>query len=797
MILIGLLLFTAFMGYHASQVKVSYTYGGLLPKDDSTRIALKNFKKKFEKGGNILVLGVEGDELYQVENFRAWYQLGEDLKDHQGIDSVFSEANLYTLRKNDSLKRFDIVPVMRGPPEDQAEMDSLYERIRDLPFFRGMLYSDSTNASLMMLYFDHQVLDSKARFPLVDSIEARAKTFQQETGIDVHFSGMPYIRAKSTSKVQAEMKMFMVLAVVVTALILFFFFRSGRVVFFSMLVVGIGVLWSLGSIHLLGFQITMLMGLIPPVIIVIGIPNCVFLLNKYHNEYNNHGNKAKALTRVIHKIGNATFLTNTTTAFGFATFIFTESTMLSEFGVVAALNVLGIFLLSLLIIPIAYSFQPVPKTRHLKHLERQWVSITVGWLANVVKGHRNKVYAGTLLVLFISGVGMSLVRVTGKMVEGMPKDDAVMVDLQFFQDHFNGILPFEIFIEAEKKGQITSTEALKKVDELQEVLAEYPQLSRSFSLVDVVKFGRQAFYNGNPERYDLPKRRERSFIAPYFKNEKGGRGSEIRGKFIGDDRKTIRITANVADIGTIQMERLLEKLRPRIGAIFNDGKYEVNVTGQSVAYYKGTTYLVKNLFISLSIAIAVIAIFMAVLFNSWRIVMVSLVPNVIPLLITAGIMGFFGVTVKPSTILVFSIAFGISVDDTIHFLAKYRQELRNDVLNLREAVFSALNETGVSMIYTSVVLFFGFSIFILSDFGGTSAMGSLISVSLLVAMVANLVLLPSMLLSLERLLRPKRFRDEPYFQLVNEREERAMKEPDAGGGNGDPRSKENITKKDQ
>ncbi len=756
---------TAFMGYQGQYVKLNYEFGGLLPSSDSTLIRYQQFQKYFKEDGNIFVIGVQGEELYEPDNFSAWYELGQDLKQVHGVDSVFSEAHLYNLKKSDTAKKFVFHPVVKGPPDTEQEVQAIRSTVRQLPFYKGLIYNDSTHASLMMVYVNKEVMDSEGRSEMIAAIKDRGKQFGKDH-MEVHLSGLPYIRTVVAEKVKTEMQMFVVLAILVTSLVLFFLFRSVRVVLFSMLVVGIGVIWSLGTVTLLGYKLTMVMALIPPIIIVIGIPNCVFLLNKYHNEFVLHGNKIKALSRAIHKIGNATFMTNTTTAMGFATFIFTQSSILTEFGVVAAINVMAVFLFSLLIIPIVYSFMNSPKKRHTKHLERQWVIGMVDGLASIVRNHRPWVYGITAMVLVLAGVGFSMVKTSGKIVDDLPQNDPVLQDLHFFEEHFHGVMPLEVYIDMGKKGHATKTSTLRKIEELQLVLAEHPEISRSLSIADVVKFAKQAFYNGNPERYELIRPPERRFISPYLRGaEKNG----ISRMLVDSLNRRTRVTAQVADIGTIKMKKLTREIQPQLDSIFSSSRSEVFLSGNSILFFKGTSYLVKNLFISLGIAIVIIACIMAFLFNSARMVLVSMIPNLIPLILTAAIMGYFGITIKPSTILVFSIAFGISVDDTIHYLAKYRQELKATNWDIRRSVFAALKETGVSMFYTSVVLFFGFSVFIYSEFGGTQAIGVLVSVTLLIAMLANLVLLPSFLLSLDNSITTHSF-EEPVLDLDSDDE---------------------------
>jgi predicted RND superfamily exporter protein len=511
------------------------------------------------------------------------------------------------------------------------------------------------------------------------------------------------------------------------------------------------------------------MGLIPPLMIVIGVPNCIYLLNKYHAEFKRHGNKGLALTRMVKKVGNATFMTNATTALGFAAFMFTTSDVLQQFGVIASLNILSMFFISLLIIPAVFSWLPPPRRRHVRHLDRRWVFLVVHRLERAVSHHRKWVYVVTACVLILGGIGISKMKVTGNIAGDLPQEDAILADLNWFEDRFGGVMPFEVVIHSDKPGKVTQLAFLKKVEQLQKVLAEEPQLSRSVSLVDGLKLAKQGFFQGNPARYSLPSRREQSFMGPYLSGTSGG-GLEGDGKFVDSARTTIRVSAQVADIGTQEMNALTDRLQLRIDSIFPPEEHRVFMTGTSVVFVEGTTYLVKNLLVSLMLAVLVIATVMSILFRSARMVAISLLPNLVPLIFTAAVMGYFGIALKPSTLLVFSIAFGISVDDTIHLLAKYRQELDLHGWNMREAVLLAVRETGVSMMYTSIVLFFGFLMFFASDFEGTRALGILVSTTLLVAMLTNLVLLPSMLLGFERYITAKTFK-EPLLEIIDEEDD--------------------------
>jgi predicted RND superfamily exporter protein len=523
-------------------------------------------------------------------------------------------------------------------------------------------------------------------------------------------------------------------------------------------------MWAFGILGLLRYEITVLTALIPPLIIVIGIPNCIFLINKYQQEVNKHGNQALSLQRVISKIGNATLMTNVTTACGFATFIITDSKLLTEFGTVASINILGIFMLSLLIIPIVYSFMALPKTKHLKHLNKKWIDGFVSWMERIVREHRIGVYFTSVALLALSIIGIYQIEISGSPIEDMPKKAEFFADIRFFEEEFDGIMPVEIVIDTDREKGVMKAATLKRMDRLGQIIEETPELSKPVSVVNLIKYSKQAFYNGIPKYYQLPTAQENTFIMDVARKSQGN--SDLLESFVDSTGQVARMTTFMRDVKTDRMEEIERLLIENITKIFPDERYSVYMTGKALLFLKGTKYLVRNLVLSLSLAIGLIALFMAYLFRSVRMILISLIPNLLPLLITAGVMGFVGVPIKPSTILVFSIAFGISVDDTIHFLAKYRQELSANKWRIKQSVYAALRETGVSMFYTSIVLFFGFSVFIISSFGGTVALGALVSATLLFAMLANLILLPSLLLSLERSIANKEVLKKPQIDIL-------------------------------
>lgn len=762
--------FTIFMAMQWQYMRFSSSQTNLLPDDHPVNQEYQAFLSKFGEEGNAVVFAIRDSALFKPVNFNRWNKLSKQLGAFPEVDFVLSTDNLQELIKDNEKQEFKMQPLITGEFTSQQEVDSITNYLfNNLPFYDNLIYNKESRTLRTIMYLDKDIVNTTVRKDFIlQDMSTLVKNFENETGLDVHISGMPYVRTMNSQNIIDEIGKFILAALAVTSLIFFFFFRSVRATFISMCVVIIGVMWAFGFLGLLQYEITVLTALIPPLIIVIGIPNCIFLINKYQQEVKKHGNQALSLQRVISKIGNATLMTNITTASGFATFIITDSKLLKEFGVVASINIIGIFILSLLIIPIVYSFMALPKTKHLKHLNKKWIDAFVNWMERIVRHRRISVYIVSIGLLVLSIIGIYQIKISGSPIEDMPKSAEFFKDIRFFEKEFKGIMPVEIVVDTKAPKGVLKPATLKRMNELDEVIEDIPELSTPVSVVNLVKYSKQAFYNGMPKYYQLPTSQENTFIMDVAR--KSSSNSNLLATFVDSTGQTARMTTFMRDVNTSRMEQIEARLLEHIAKIFPVERYNVYMTGSALLFLKGTKYLVKNLILSLALAIGLIALFMAYLFRSFRMIIISLIPNLLPLVITAGIMGFVGVPIKPSTILVFSIAFGISVDDTIHFLAKYRQELTANNWRIEKSVYNALRETGVSMFYTSIVLFFGFSVFVISNFGGTVALGSLVSATLLLAMLANLILLPSLLLSLEKSIANKQTLKKPQIDILPEDE---------------------------
>lgn len=765
----GIVLITILFSMQWKNIKFTQTEANLIPFDDQINVDYRSFLKNFGEEGNLVVIATKDPKLFTPKVYKAWNNLMATIQSHKEVDLVISISNLKKLVKNDSLEKFELRPLIdTNKTQNQAYLSQIKsDLLNKLPFYEGLLFNKKSGAIRSAIYLDKKIINTKARKDFVlNQLIPEIESFEKETGVDLRTSGMPYIRTLNAKTILDEIGLFIGAALLITGLIFFFFFRSFRATLISLVIVIIGVMWSFGLLGLLGYEITVLTALVPTLVIVIGIPNCIFLINKYHQEYQVHGNKAKSLQRVITKTGTATLMTNLTTALGFATFIVTNNVLLTEFGVVTSINIIALYLLCLFIIPIFFSYIPAPIPRHLGHLEREYLTSFMGWILRTVKYNRIGVYITSILLLVLGIIGIYEIRISGSIIEDMPKRTAFFDDIRFFEKEFDGVMPLEIMIDTKRKKGVMKLSMLKRMEELEETIQEIPELAKPLSIVNLVKYSKQAYYNGNPEYYELPTQQEQAFILSYAKKATQNSKENLMKSYVDSTGQFARITTFIKDENGEKMNAIEAQIRAKANKLFPSPQYNVIITGKALVFQKGTQYLLDNLLSSLAFAFLITSLLVLIMFRSVKMVIVSLIPNLLPLILTAGLMGFLGIPLKPSTILVFGIAYGLSVDDTLRFLAQYRLELARNDWKIKKSVIATFNDAGISMFYTSIVLFFGFSVFMLSSFGGTVALGGLVAITLFFGMLSNLVLLPALVLSLNKTLSNEQEFIEPTIDIL-------------------------------
>ena len=758
-LLSALILFSSYMAIEASKVKLSYDFARAIPTNHPKYQQYLDFKKTFGEDGNLLTIGFQSDSFFTLKNFNANQHLQDVIQKINGVEDIISVERAVYLARNDSSSKLVATRIFPAEIKNQVELDSLKHVFLSLPFYRGLIYNPATNAYLMGIRINKEILGSKERERTVGEIEAAATSFSNETKLDLHLSGLPLIRTNVAIKIANEMKWFLLGSLALSALILFIFFRSLSTVMLSLGVVIIGVIYSLASIHMLGYKITLLTALIPPLIVVIGIPNCIYFLNKFHASYIKTGDKEQSIVDMISKMGVVTLFCNISAALGFAVFALTKSVVLKEFGVVAGINIMLLFFITIILVPISLYYMKAPKSKHVQYLDNKWLLALLTSIEKWVFAHQKMVYIATAALLIVSIAGIFKLKTQSFIVDDLPKEDRIYTDLRFFETHFKGIMPLEIIVDTKRKNGIAGTRALtvyEKVDAYSQQIASHASIAKPLSLAEGLKFAKQGFYDGDSNNYSMPNAFDGAFLADYMKpgqtsGANGGSLQKLMSSFVDSNRQTTRISVNMADIGSEKMPMLIDSLQKEAYIHFDSTKYNIHLTGSSITFLEGSIFIIQGLKESILWAFLFISLCMLYLFKNLRILVCSLIPNLIPLVMTAGLMGWVGINIKPSTVLVFSVALGIAIDITIRFLVNFKQELPVARGDIKQTVVLTIRDTGISIVYTSLVLIAGFIIFAFSGFGSTQALGWLTSFTLFTATLTNLILLPVILLLIKKI----------------------------------------------
>ncbi len=751
-----ILLSTVVMGYFAVQIKLSYEYTKAIPSDNPKFIVYNEFVKKYGVDGTTVVVGFKTDRFYTKNFFNQVDALHKAIKQNSAVAEVMSIPTAYTISKDSVDTKFNAAKIFHAPYTSDSVLLTDKTVFENLPFYQNLYYNPDSNSYIMAISFIADSINSISRTKIIGSIQNELDRFSQSTKTEVHISGLPFIRTIMADRIKKEMLWFLIGSLILSAITLLVFFRSFSATIMSLAVVLMGVIWSLGTMVLLGQKITLLTALIPPLIVVIGIPNCIYFLNKYHTSYKETNDKDKALVQMVGRMGVVTLFCNITAAIGFFVFALTKSPLLKEFGWVSGLNIMILFFISLFFIPPVLSYLPAPKAKHVRYLDNAYLEKILVKIERWAFTHTKWVFGITILAILISLVGVLQIKKEAFIVDDLPKQDKLYTDLKWFEQNAGGVMPLEILVDTKKpNGLIRSIKPLEQIDEFNTFLLEQTELGKPLGLLEGIKFAKQAFYDGDSLSYAVPTGTEMAFIGPYFASAApkegvkpaGNNPAQLLNKFIDSAKRQTRISVNMKDIGSAKLPVLLQKIDSASIAIFDTAKYNVVITGSSVTFLEGSNFIVKGLGESIFWAFLLIAICMIFLFRSFPILICSLIPNIVPLFITAGIMGWTGVSLKPSTVLVFSVALGIAIDVTIRFLVNYKQELPHLNYQVHTTLVQTIKHTGISIIYTSLVLVAGFIIFCFSDFGGTKALGWLTSITLVVSTLTNLVLLPALIKS--------------------------------------------------
>lgn len=837
------LLLTGFFGYFVYQnLQLDTRYGVLLPENHPAQKKYQKFIHSFGEDGSTLIIAISSKNLYTDKKFLSWKKLGEQINGISGVESVLSEPRLIYLENDKVNKKFIPHRVFYDHSKNvERTIPEIQQLIKQNPFFNGLICNDSSEVSLMLVEINKSFLEDKTKSKIVLDIENITKKYEPVFG-QIYFSGLPHIRVTLAKRILNEMYLFLGLSLLASILLIFYLFKSVRLLFLCCFILSISIIWALGMTALFGYPLTAMMALIPPLLVIIGIPHIVYIITCYHQEFVKSNNKAKALMVTTKYIGPVTLLMNLTTAVGFITF--TSSERVTEFSIVSSINVMVLFLLTLYLVPIFLSFFGDPQKKHMGHLTKKSSFTFVRMIMSIVTKRRKLVYLLTILLTGVGIWGASKIIVTGNVISDVSIKDPISQDLKYLEKSFGGSIPFEIIIDLSDAKDVMGKELMENIEQVQMHLYKDTLFSKSLSNVDLIKFANMAYHNNNPDYYTIPTSKlELADLKRYYdasQNEftafSDGRLS-LKG-LQNKERKPLRVRLQIKDIGSFDMLKKISRLEKEVDSLLNPNdklwrnyfsqltkgksnyfdtlmeyspiknalidtliaknpsrqsqleesdslllslKQDKNVissldtiitkqrnnfyfTGTAVIVAEATKYLVEHLWEGLLLTVILITLLILLLFRSTSIYFATIIPNLVPLIITGGIMGYFGIPLKPSTIMIFGIALGITVNDTILLLGKLKQKIKNnpDITRV-EALLHALEESALAMAYTSVILIFGFLMFTFSNFLGTQALGLLISITLVIGMFTNLILLPSLMLSFNRRLKNKHLIETPLF----------------------------------
>jgi len=749
LIITAFLLLGIFLALQIKKVQISYEIPILLPKTDSIYKQYVEFKKIFGEDGNVIVFSVVDSNFFTYDKLKDYIALNKKIKQINEVEEVISIVRFLFLKKDTINKTFKIEKILDSLRNDYKFIDSLKDFISKQKIYENIIFFKEKPIYNSLIVIKGEALDNKDKIYVSKEIFKLVKEFSEKYNLEYHISGLPYLRAQITEIIEKEAYLFLILSLILAFLIMYVYFRSFTVIFVSLLIVLYSVLIFSGIMVLFNYKITILTALLPSLLIIIGIENSIFFIRRFIIKYKATVNKIKAISLILDDIAVPVFLTNLTTAIGFGSFVFTSNSLFKEFGKVAFICILAEFFISLIFIPILLTFFKTLKPSQFNNTSEKASLKIISVIESLLAKHHNKILIITSFLILISFVGIFNIKLSGKVIDDLKKSSYLYKDLKFFEENFGGIIPLQIVIDTKKRKGIQNHGFFTKVSEFQEFIRDSMGefFSCPISIIELFKYLKFSYYNYDTSKYNLPSKNEFLFISDYLKNVYDKNKSNLITSYIDTNYSITKISYQIKDVGYLKIIEIEKTLNKKLKNIFKD-KYNYYITGVSIVFSKGVDFLLKNLFQSIILALVLISLLLLVLFSSKKIIFVSILSNLIPLLFVAGIMGFFSVPLKASTIILFSITFGISVDNSIHFLARFRKEYaKTKDKNL--AITNSLRSTGSSMIFASSILILGFLVFVFSVYGGTAILGFLISLSLLNSLCINLILLPTLILKLK------------------------------------------------
>ena len=724
---------TAGLGSQVARVRVDTSTESFMVEKDPGRAHLDRFKERFGSDTRTFVI-VKAPDVFTPDVLGTVRRLSDALAQVDGVVTVDSLTTVRDFRgEGDSLSTDLLVP----PDPAPADMPRIRARALDTKAFVGTLVSRDGRAAAILVHSDapRGQHGFNRRFSAeVDRLIAR----EAATGLEIYQIGGPLSDATVGRFVLADLRTFIPISLGALFVMLWVAFRSVQGVAVPVATSALGLVWTVGLMALVGLPINILTATIPSLLIVIGAAEDIHLLAHYHHLLESGADRATALRRMAHEAALPIGVTTATTVFGFLSLVTTDITMLIQFGWAAAIGLTANFLVTIVTLPAMLALWPVPRRHRATAFEDEGVHGRIPplmeRLAAFNLAYRGRIALAAALLAALSVVGWTQLRVDTDAITFFSEDSQIRRRIADFQAAMGGPTGFAIAIESGRPGGLTEPALLKSVAALQAFVEAEPGVDHTVSVADYLAKLNRELHDGDRSRERVPDTREQ--VAQFLVLLEG---KEL-GKLLDWDASTAVVRVRHHLTGSLALGGLLERIEQATPRLFPPG-VAVRPTGDAILVRNAADYMAINEVTSFGSAIVVIALVHAWLFRSLRAGFLSLVPDLVPVLVTFGIMGALGIPLNPGTAMIVSVALGIAVDDTVHHIVTYRRQLRVHG-DPAVAMVHTMRAQGRPIIYVSVALAGGFAMLGASNFVPTAHFGALSAVVMLVAMVAELTLTP-------------------------------------------------------
>ena len=721
-ILFFIIISTLFFGYIAfisdEKIITDFSLEQLFPDKDPAKDLYEQLLIDFPKEESNLFLVYECDNCLSQESLEELLNITDDLSFIQGVENVQSVLTFI----DEDFEDYEL---------DAWNLEA--KQILNNPVLSNIFIAKEGTIGNIIVKLENHINDHDTRKVVLTEVYNVLDNYS----LKYYLAGIPFIRTEYVEFVMSERNIFIPIAFIVSALVLFFVFRQVRCVILSLLAIGITLIWISGIMSILDISINVISYLTFNLLTIIGVSDCIHILIKYHESLKDGLSKEDSITQVIKEIGYALFLTSFTTAVGFFSLGLTNIKIIREFGFLVGIGVILMFLITIIFLPIILSFIRIPKKKHIQRLVQggrlQLAESFNKWIFNYSK----RVLSITFIIIIISIYGIFQVSNNSSVFDDFRPGNKIYESIKFVDHNLGGVFPIEILIETDRERGLLDPELLYYIEEFQDSVKQIYTIGSVKSIVDIIKVIDKEFNDS----YDIPQSYDEIISYSSF-------DEDAFSAFILPDFKKGRITCRAIAGKTDEADYTKQIIYKYADSILPDD-CKVSITGSIIVMLKSNKYMVKNLMTSFIVASIVIFFSMMFLFGSKRLALLSILPNIIPLMFAGGIMGVFNIILRPSTAMTFSIALGIAVDDTIHFLARFRQEYIKNRGDYRLAITRTLLTTGKAIISTTIVISLGFIVLLFSQYVPNFEFGLLGTIILIIALAGSLILLPVLIIQLK------------------------------------------------